>query len=149
MSIKTLLEKVEDRAKKLTADLRYQREGFGEVPLDYHLNILPSREMEEMVPFCWIFPGPGSLGRQRERQVVAMFCYREEDRATALTHLDDLVSALHLLAHPGGWSPWVQKSFSDSFGDGEHNQQPHPLYVYKIVLGFMHNETLQYTPWRD
>lgn len=147
--MKDLLEKVKARTIKLTADLRYKREGSGEVPIDFHLNVLPERTMEEIAPFCWIFPGPGSTGKQRERNVVVLFCFKEEDRAGALTKLDQLVSSLHLMAHPGGWQPWVQKSFHDSFGEGEAGTQPHPLYFYKIVMGFMNNETLQYTPWRD
>jgi hypothetical protein len=147
--MKALLEMVKTRAEALTAALRFSREGAAaEVTIDYHLNVLPARDMEELAPFCWLFPGPGSVGKQQERHVVVMFCFKEEDRATALVKLDQLVAALPLLSHPGGWSPWSQKTFADSFGEGDAGVQPHPLYYYKIVLGFHSNATLQYTPYR-
>lgn len=148
MSVLALLEKVKARGEKLTAALLYQREGAGEVVFDYYLNVLPERTMAELAPFCLIHPGSGSSSDKKTRRVIAVFCFKEEDRDTALGKLDQLEAALLPMAHPGGWSPWGQSTFADSFGEDE-GLQPHPLYVYKLVMTFISNETLQFTPWRD
>jgi len=148
--MKSLLRDIDTVVSELTSGLAFLRESSGaKVPISSYLNAFPERKLTELAPFCLIHPGKGAIGRERTRRVAVKFCLYQPDRATALTELDGLVTALVPLSHPGRWTPWIQSGFTDSFGDDDTGLQPHPLYFYEITLDFTTSQTSHYQPWRS
>ena len=148
--MKALLENVQTTAAALTVGLSFLAESTeAQVGLNYHLNAFPGRKLTELAPFCLIHPLSGGIEQaERGRKVCLRYVFYQPDRAQALVELDALVAALYPLSHPGGWTPWVAREFSDSFGDEEGGMQPHPLYCYTIIIDFFASVPVLPSPWR-
>ena len=147
--IEDLLKNIRARAASLTGEHTFARKEGADVPITYYLNDLPAKNQESLCPMCLIFPRTGAARTKKHRRVELLFVLYQPDREQALADLDKLENALSMMAHPGKWSPWVQKDFTDFFGNEDNGMQPHPLYCYTISIDFESSQTLHYSPLRD
>lgn len=147
--MKVLLDLIKTRAKALTDSMTFSRHGrTSGVALDYHLNVLPAKEVTELAPFCLVGPLDGSIGTTRSLKMSLQFCLYQENRDQAITDLENLTAPLWQLSHPGAWSPWTVKQVHDFFGAKDNGEQPHPLYFYTLHIAFENPQTLKFKPWR-
>ena len=145
--MKTLLDLIKTNAETLTAGLLFDREdGIDQAAINYYLNAFPERQLTELAPFCLIHPLAGERSASEQtRRVALKYCFFQQDRDQALLDLDGLVTAAGPLAAPGRFPPWIKRSFTDAFGEGDNGLQPHPLYLYTITLEYF-SSLIQ--PWR-